>query len=167
MNDSIGIKEVYESQAQCSAATGIPKEVIKTAMKEGCAGFTGSRVRLEPLLRWIFKEGQDLDAIKTNWNEVLKKSQALREQIKLSKDRHEVVARDDVVFAIGKASSLLWSIRERLDTLELPAALKGLQEAGIQARLVAASGEQKKTFEAVLKELESEKPKDQQSESEI
>lgn len=48
---------IYASQSQCSAATGIPVEVLKRSKAAGCPGFAANaRVDLEQFLRWHFAQ---------------------------------------------------------------------------------------------------------------
>jgi hypothetical protein len=53
------LQDAYDSIANCSAATGIPPGKIKAAKKSGCDAFKGSRVRLLPLLKFIFSRDED------------------------------------------------------------------------------------------------------------
>lgn len=149
----IGIIPKYESHAQCSAATGIPAQVIRAAKKDGCAGFSGSRVELEPLLRWIFKEGADRQDIETNWSEALKEYQAKRERIRLSIDEEKVVDRGEVIFAISKGMSVMFNLIDRVFAIELPPALKGLPETEIKQRLDAAVESFKVSLKSELEPL--------------
>lgn len=135
MTEGIGIRPKYESHAQCCAATGIPLAVIRAAKKGGCAGFVGARLELEPLLRWVFKEDANREDVSKNWNDDLKKYQALREKIKLSKDRNEVVDRGEIVFAMNKGMAVMFNLMDRVFAIELPPDLKGLSEAQIKSRL--------------------------------
>ncbi|MCP5524094.1 MAG: hypothetical protein H7A46_21360 [Verrucomicrobiales bacterium] len=49
------VQDSYDSLASCANGTGIPMTALKHAKRSGCAAFRGSRVYLEPLLRWLFE----------------------------------------------------------------------------------------------------------------
>jgi hypothetical protein len=147
-----GTLPVYESMAQCSEQTGIPKSVLKAARKESAESFRAHRILLGPLLKWLFtKNGDDQD-----WGDALKKYQALREEIKLAKDRQQVAERTEVEAAIVKGMALVFNTMEREFTVQLPPQLKGLSESEIQQQLSNVA----ESFKAILRsELSSYIPK--------
>ena len=47
---------IFDSIAACAAGTGIPATRIKAAKRAGAPGFESNRVKLGPLLRWLFRK---------------------------------------------------------------------------------------------------------------
>jgi|ERR1043166_7981596 hypothetical protein len=61
-----------------------------------------------------------------------------REELKLSRERCEMLDKAEVQAAILKGTAVFFSALDRLAGMELPAQLRGLDEAGIAQRLAAA-----------------------------
>ncbi len=132
------IPRVFDSISQCSAVTGIPVAALRAAKKADdppCPAFRHSRVDLVAYLKWRF--GLSEDAIE-DWGNDLKMWKAKREKIAHDKDAGTVADRSEVTFAVGKAMAVLFSSMDRQFGNSLPPVLKGLDEAGIQQRLLSA-----------------------------
>ena len=145
---------LFESMGQCSERTGIPHSVLAEAKKESDA-FKAHRIQLIPLLRWLFADDENGEAV--NWGERLKKVQALRQEIALEKDKDRAISKDDAAFATNRAMSLLFSALDRRSNIDLPPALRGLTETDIQKRLVESDEALKKIVRDELSKLIEEK----------
>lgn len=87
----------YDSLGHCAAATGIPLGKLKRAKRQGCPAFHSGRVSLAPLLRHLFAQPADAEAldIPTLQAEQLSlQNQKLKAQGAII--RREWVAADDV-----------------------------------------------------------------------
>jgi hypothetical protein len=140
----------YQSMAECSTQTGIPKTVLKAARKESAESFRAHRILLGPLLKWLFsKNGDDKD-----WGDLLKKFQALREEIRYERDKDQAVTKDEVSFALNKVMALLFATLDRRAD-QLPSVLHGMDAAGIKNGLVESNeilkGELRDEFESLFK----------------
>jgi len=138
---------VYENMNQCSAATGIPLTVIKSAKRGAAKLGTASRIDLGALLRQVFDGSKEQD-----WRKLREKCDALRSEAELEKVRGEVLDREQVGMAIRTCVSTFWHALDRAADLELPPALKGKDEAAIRVELKAAIERMKKTIFAALDE---------------
>jgi hypothetical protein len=120
----------YQSMAECSKQTGIPRTILKTARKESAESFRAHRILLGPLLRWIFSKGDESG----DWVEHLRKFQALREELKYKHDQGQYVEKGAVKSVIGKAIGLLFAVLDR-NAEQLPAVLHGMDAVGVKSKL--------------------------------
>lgn len=123
---------IYDSIAQCSAATGIPQAVLKKAKRAGCVGFRSNRVDLARVLPFIFA----LDGSE-DWKDVGAKWSALNEQLDYERRKEIVVEKDPVGRGIQGAEAVLFGALDRTFLSELPPLLKGKDEAAIRAECLA------------------------------
>lgn len=130
---------VYSSMVACEAATGIPLFLIKQAKNEGCPAFRFSRVELEALLRFLFRDRKDAEAgsAKTglSYRQEWEKYKAWREKIKWEIDTKSVVSKDEVRRDTVAATSELYQTLDRIFCNELPPTLIGLDEMQIRNRV--------------------------------
>lgn len=123
---------VYDSMAHCSGATGIPKEALSYAKKNGCKAFRANRVHLAEFLQWFFAQNND-DGV--NWKGRKDRAQALREEIKLEVDRHIYVEFSLAERFIAKlVREVFFGELDRLK-LEFPASLPGKSELSIKTEV--------------------------------
>jgi len=128
----IATMPMFDSLAQCSAATGVPVTALKMAKANGCQAFRSTRVDFGGFIRWWF--GAKVDSV--DWSKELKKEQTLRERIKREEDQRESIN-------FGKVSRFLQTLvgqhffgeLERMSQ-EWPPVLKGLDERAIHAAIV-------------------------------
>jgi hypothetical protein len=141
---------VFDTQDQCTAVTGIPKSVLKSAKKKGCKAFKHSRVDLASLLRFLFSEqnGQPAGA----WKDLLDEAKAKREMIRLARDERNVIDRTDVQSALSSGMALVFGEMDQAFTLNLPSQLKGLTEPDILSKLVTLSEQLKQKLKAKIEE---------------
>jgi hypothetical protein len=125
---------VYDSVAQCSAATGIPEGVIKMVRRKSKEGFAGQRVHLGPVLRSIFAVGEG--EMESDWKGLKMKYEALLTEIELKEAQDETLDKDATGSAIKRCMALLFATLDRGAEIELPPALKGLDEAAARDVLV-------------------------------
>lgn len=127
------IRSVYDTMAACSSALKIPLSLLKSAKRAGCPAFDGSgRVRVLPLLEWIFSRGDDVE--KVNWSEHGKKFDALIKEVKYKRQVGDVISRENVVTGAQEIMGMLFSELDRLFCLEFPPLAKGLDEVSIRQR---------------------------------
>lgn len=107
--------------------------MMKSAKRAGCEAFTdASRVRLEPLLRWIFSDERTDEAV--NWSVKLDEYRAKREAIKLSNEQGESLNASEVHEAGAVGVAMLFTELERLFVNELPPAIAGLDAVTVRVR---------------------------------
>ena len=155
---SVGLMDVAESMPQASASWGIPLAILKSAKKSGCPAFlSGNRIRLATFIRWYFENlaptnGEEPPEGMANWREALNRVQTKREEIRLAKDRGEVVDFNEARRQASEAAALYFAALERV-CREMPPALKGLDEISIlkklEARVEEVRNELNKAFEEV------------------
>ncbi len=168
---------VYHSQRDCFAATGIQIELQAAAKHAGCSGFKSARVFLEELLPFIFKR-VDVPAMAlmikgtrqqelplTNTGETvggrpaLDEFRAQREQIRLQKDRDEVIQKDVIEADIQQGIAELFGTLERVLVNEMPPVLEGMRALEIrnhiQAELESCKQQLKARFAEMLKQAEA------------
>ena len=123
---------VYDSMAQCSSATGIPKSALSMAKDKGCLFVRHGRVHLGEFLRWWFSQpdddGEDQDV---DWKADLTKQRAMLAKV------HRLQAEDKVVdfanvrkFYGNLISNHFFAELDRL-AAEFPVTLKGKTEVDI------------------------------------
>lgn len=125
-------QDKYDTFKQCSAATGIPVPVLKQAKKSGCPAFKHGRIDVFEFIRWYFSSN-DPEAGK-NWSDILKRWQAEREEIKLQKDRGELMSIADAKQQAATAEAYYFGELDRA-MRELPPVLSGLDALQVHARL--------------------------------
>lgn len=99
---------VYDSIDACSGATGIPRGVIKSAKKLGCSAFHSNRVKLGPLLAFIFTEKEGPSGTESFTIDEWKKRKVQEEATLLSLTRKqregELVLKADITRDIHSAT---------------------------------------------------------------
>lgn len=137
---------------QVVSVTGMPLAIIKTAKKNGCPAFmAGNRIRLEPLLKWFFAEFGDEqdcppDGLAT-WREALNRAQTKREELRLSKEKGDVMDIGEARSANAEAWAFVFAELERL-CLEKPPALAGRSAVEIFEQLNAFKEKMRKDAKA-------------------
>jgi len=131
---------VYDSMKACCAATGIPMRLMRDLKGAGCDAFRSNRVDLARLLPAIWAKGdaEDSEAV-TDWSQALAKVRTEREQVKLGKDRKQVVDRGFVKQEAQGAIAMLFGEIDRTFCTQLPPDLKGRSEAEIRRRCVESA----------------------------
>ena len=135
----------FDSQEQCAAATGIPLSVLQEAKKNGCPAFKHGRVKLAPLLKWLFKQTGEIQ----NHGEELKKWKAHLAKTNAEKAAKLVTSNEFIAGALlknGQAETTI--LRQRLEN-EMPSVLEGLEKAQIRIKLKAVADEIIKEFQAM------------------
>ena len=147
---------------QATACCGMPVYMLKKAKKSGCPGFeSGGRIRLGEVLKWWFENctaesGDEAppDGLAT-WRDALNRAQTKREEIRLAKDRGQVVEFDEARRQASEAAAHYFSELDRM-CRELPPVLKGLDEISIFKKLEQRREEIRETlnraFDAVGKQ---------------
>jgi hypothetical protein len=114
-------------------------------------------------LRWWFAQaieesGEDMppDGL-SSWRDALNRAQTKREEIRLAKDRGQVVEFDEAKRQAAEAAAVYFAELDRM-CRELPPVLKGLDEIGVFNKLEARREEIRETlnraFEAVGSQAE-------------
>lgn len=144
--------------AHCSGALGIPRKVLSMAKKQGCAAFDGSgRVRLLPLIRWIFSEEREEGSV--DWGYKFEEYRAKREALKLRKEEGESLDADEVRDVVARGVATLFTELERMFVNELPPALAGLDAVNIRIRAERATAEIKTAVREKVKTIAGAKVK--------
>lgn len=131
-----------------TALTGMPVNLVREAKRQGCTAFHGSgRIDLAELLKWFFSQYGDEsesppDGLAT-WREALNKVQTKREELRLAKDKGEVI---DFAAARQQSDEAETYYFDELDRLvrEMPAALSGLSPEQINSKLETFCEEMKR-----------------------
>jgi hypothetical protein len=125
-----------------AAATdlGVAPAVLKAAKKAGCIAFRAGRVNKEEIRAWLKLHPHGAPNHEVNGNGAgvdirLKEAKAAREEIRLSRERGELLDRHAVEEAVKACSARLIAVLEREFGSELPPVLKGLDEVGIRQRV--------------------------------
>ena len=144
---------VYSSLNQCSAATGIPISILKQSKNAGCPAFDrGNRVYLRKFLSWAFIQKK---TGKIDWRGVLVMAKAQREELRLAKDRKQVMDFLEVKRQFAEAVGYLYSEHQRLRR-ELPAVCAGMNALALDTKfgegLDGAWDRARKKFESIVEE---------------
>jgi hypothetical protein len=154
------ILPTLESMPQVHAVTGMPLGIIREAKKSGCAAFiTGNRIALEPLLKWFFSEFDDAadrppDGLHS-WREALNRAQTKREELRLERERGELMSADEACRQAAAAMGLTFSELDRISR-ECPPALQGLDAVGVHKRLSAEIARMRETLREKFDEIGKE-----------
>ena len=127
------VQDSYDSLASCSNGTGIPMTALKHAKRSGCAAFRGSRVYLEPLLRWLF-ETPDRSPI--NYDQERAQHVVLQNaklKVQLRQLKAELIPADEVAHLGRELGSAIRTVITRLH--RLAPSLDGHEVPVIEARL--------------------------------
>ena len=125
---------IYPTMRAASGATGFSLTTLRKFKNAGCPAFTtNGRVSLEKLVRWLADRHAGPD-IGVDWPARLKKAQAEREEIRLAKDRGQVVTRAEVTACIAGGQSILYGELDREFINELPPILVGLDALTISRK---------------------------------
>ena len=120
---------VVASIGQASGVTGAPEALIKSAKRDGCKAFlSNNRVDLEILIPFLFamlKTATDIPEGFCSWADFWKSRQAMREDVKLQKDKGELMPVSDAMRQAAEAAAFYWNQLDRMER-ELPTALAGL-----------------------------------------
>jgi hypothetical protein len=152
---------VLSSMAQATACCGISASEMKLAKAAGCPAFEpANRIRLSVLLKWHFANSskqddeQPPDGLAT-WRDALNRAQTKREEIRLAKDKGQVVEFDEARRQASEAAALYFAELDRM-CRELPPIVKGLDEIGVFKKLEQRREEIRETlnraFDAVGKQ---------------
>lgn len=142
----------YDSITQAAARTGVPLTIFKQEKRLGSDAFKYNRVNLHLFLKGLFSRG----ASNENFGEMFKKFQAFREQLRFQEESGETANRGEVIFGINRAMSAMFNLLDRLANIDLPPALKGMNERDIQQRLLASIEQLKKEFKRDLERITAE-----------
>lgn len=115
--------------------------MLKLAKREGCEAFlTGGRIDSAILIPYLFAnltkdsgDEQPPDGLAT-WRDALNRAQTKREEIRLAKDKGQVVDVEEAQRLAAEAASLFFAELDRM-CRELPPILKGLDEIGVFQKL--------------------------------
>jgi hypothetical protein len=93
--------QVFTSQAQCSSITGISKEILRTAKKNGAPGFRGSQIYWDELGPYLSKnkvviEAQTEDTLKTRKAEGVKLDNEIK-KLEIIKRKGEFLNPEEVI----------------------------------------------------------------------
>lgn len=143
---------VYDTMQQCSGSTGIPLTALRKYKGEGCPAFTNGRVRLAELLKWIYRDPNELDATEASedWGKRFKRAEALIKEAKLQEQYERVVEFETVAKFIDWLVALFFAEFDRFEQ-EYPASLKAKSELEIQAEVVAQNKLIKENVTATVK----------------
>jgi phage terminase Nu1 subunit (DNA packaging protein) len=114
--------------------------MLRKAKAAGCPAFdSAGRIKLGVLLRWFFSQSADTEAEQppdglATWRDALNRVQTKREEIRLAKDRGQVVEFDEARRQASEAAALYFAELDRM-CRELPPVLKGLGEVAIFEKL--------------------------------
>lgn len=147
---------VYDSIAMCASAEGIPAAAIRFAKKRGCPAFDHGRVNVLKFNVWYHAQ----DGNGQNWDEKFKEFRAKREQQKFAREDGRTISTDDAESAAAIMIGALNRILRQSLCNDLPAATKGLDEAGIrrknEAALDRAYDEARAAFKAEVEKAKKE-----------
>lgn len=128
------------TMAAAHAATGMPLSVIRKAKAAGCPAFdSAGRIKLGVLSRWFWSQSTETEADQppdglATWRDALNRVQTKREEIRLEKDRGQVVDFDEARRQASEAAALYFAELDRL-VMECPPVLKGCDEVTIHKKL--------------------------------
>lgn len=149
---------VFESMPHLSGTIGMPIGIVKALKAAGCPAFVaGNRVQLYPLLRQFFAEfgGGDSESAPPDglptWREALNRVQTQREEVKLAKEKGELMPTADAERMAGEAMGYCFAELERI-TVELPPAMAGMGAVEIHKRI---SGEVERMRRALVEKFEA------------
>lgn len=146
---------IFDTMAQCSAATGVPVAVLRESKRAGCPAFKHSRIYFGPFLRWLF---ENMDDQSTDWGKDLEKSKALRERIKLAEDERRVVDRNTIADGIAKGMAYVFGELDRVFVGELPARGKGMDELKLRTLACGEIERMKEQLRRTFENLSEGKP---------
>lgn len=144
---TVGTLPVYESMAQCHAATGIPITVLKAGKVKSQT--SGSRLDLEKFLRWFFTPGKREDS--TDWHTLGKKWTAELKRIEVEEKNKELIPFSLVNNFIGQLYGGMFADMERILKADFPSNMEGLSQLEIFKRGEVESERLKVKYEARLK----------------
>lgn len=125
-----------------AAATdlGVAFEVLTAAKRSGCKAFRAGRVHKDEIRAWLKLHPRGAPNQEVNGNGAgvelrLKEAKAAREEIRLSRERGELLDRQAVEEAVRACSARLIAVLDREFGSELPPVLKGLDEIAIRQKV--------------------------------
>jgi hypothetical protein len=139
------------------AVTHLPPDVFKKCKAMGCSAFsTNNSVNLDELFLFLSTKGVFVfhdaatpdDVSMMTFQQRDDRAQALIREHQLAVRQESVISKNEVTGAVAKGQGLLFDLIDRKFTIELPPALKGLDEAQIQRELIASA----ESFKKVLRE---------------
>ena len=148
----------FPSMGNAAKIMGIPLADVKKAKRDGCKAFRGARVDRKMLLDWFKNKPAarpDLP-IDVNWSEERVKFQAKRDALRLKKEEGQAIDFGEVRLCLGRGMASLFSTMERCFAVDLPPALKGLDEAAIQSRCSEMVETFKEAFKLELSKIINE-----------
>lgn len=123
----------FSAMTQAASITKIPYRVWRKAKRLGAPGaFKGHRVYLLPFLEWFFARATEEDD--RDWHKVLKRAQALREEMRLDADAGRMVDRQEVEQGLRSCLAEFFGAFERTFCSELPPILQGLDARSIASK---------------------------------
>lgn len=138
----------FSSMAQASAYLGMPKSTLRFASKSGADAFRNGRVQTLALIRWIFSQDENTQGI--DYRDRLVHYQSEREKLKLSRERGETADKSVILFGLNQIISQFFNGIDRLFTVELPPALRGLDEMAMHTVMKAHAEKLKTDLRASL-----------------
>jgi len=153
---------IAASMAQANTIAHIPMDIMKIAKTKGCAAFdVSARVDLDLLLDWLFTKGvlifpEDSTSEERKDMPLTKRGEladVLTKEFKLDVQMGKYIERSLVTGMSSKVTGLLFNLIDRQFELELPPALKGLDEAAIKQRLIQTAAQLKNAFRQGLTQL--------------
>lgn len=157
--ESDDIQSSYGSMSSCHGATGIPLALMKAAKNGGCKAFhDSSRVRLAPLLRWIFEKGDKAENM--DWGKEFSKWKAKREKIRHDKDDRKILDKSEADEAANEITGVMFAELDRVFKQELPAALRGCDERQIYLKCDQAIERLKILLGEKFAEIATDEPKE-------
>lgn len=156
---------VYDNMDQMVGATGIPREVLVQAKKQGCLFSRHNRCHLKPFLEWFFapkSEDGTRNAERVNWDQRGKRAKALITEIDLEERRDESVPGDMVDAFIRHLVGTVFSHSVEKFRREVPSTCKGMGEVGMATVLDVMVKDAKANFArevTIWKQQRKQKPK--------
>lgn len=141
---------MFDTLAQCAAATGVPLAALKMAKGDGCEAFRHGRVDFGVFIRWFFAHdgGENTDWAKEN-----KRLDALIKRVRLAELERKVINFAAVnQFMQGLVGQAFFGELDRMGQ-EYPPALKGRDEVAIQQHIAADVEKVKRELKSRLETL--------------
>lgn len=155
----VRIPAQFKGQQNFAAFFKVPLNVVKDACKNPkCSAFRNGRIHTVELLQFIFTAKAADSGI--DWKKDREESQAKRERIKLAADQERLADKETIVFGLNKITSTFFSALDRVCKIELPPALKGLDELSIQKELLKKASKLKEEMREGFNKLAQKQTKE-------
>lgn len=153
----VRIPAQFKGQQSFAGFFRIPLHIVKDACKNPkCSAFRNGRVHTVEMLQFIFT--LKASEIGIDWKKDREESQAKRERIRLAEDEGRMADKSTIQFGLNKIESTFFSALDRICKIELPPALKGLDELAIQKLLLAKAGVLKEEMREGFLKLANKQP---------